>query len=104
MTTTPSQEILLEDALRRLRLPAMVREYREYARQAREAGEGYEGFLLAMATRELEQRQANQVQRRFNEARFPLLKTLEQTDLKKWPGLDALQVRDYADCQLHHSA
>jgi len=99
MTTTPSQEILLEDALRRLRLPAMVREYREYARQAREAGEGYEGFLLAMATRELEQRQANQVQRRFNEARFPLLKTLEQTDLKKWPGLDALQVRDYADCQ-----
>src|SRR6188768_2239015 len=92
MTSTPSQEILLEDALRQLRLPAMVREYREYARQARESGEGYEGFLLALATRELDQR-------RFNEAHFPLLKTLEKTDLKKWPGLDALQIRDYADCQ-----
>jgi len=79
----PGQEVLLEDALRRLRLPAMLREYTEHVRQAREAGESYEGFLLALASRELEQRQANQVQRRLNEARFPLLKTLEKTDLKK---------------------
>ena len=54
-------------------------------------------FLLA-PSRELEQRQANQVQRRLREARFPLLKTLETTDLKKWPVLDAVQVRDYAEC------
>src|SRR5258708_38108810 len=71
----PGQEILLEDVLRRLRLPAMVREYREHARQAREAGESYEGFLLALASQELDQRQTNQVQRRLTEARFPVLKT-----------------------------
>ena len=53
---------------------------------------------MALASRELEQRQANQVQRRLREARFPLLKTLETTDLKKWPVLDAVQVRDYAEC------
>jgi DNA replication protein DnaC len=94
----PGQEVLLEDTLRRLRLPAMLREYTEHARQAREAGESYEGFLLALASRELEQRQANQVQRRLNEARFPLLKTLEKTDLKKWPGMDAMQVREYTEC------
>jgi DNA replication protein DnaC len=94
----PGQEILLEDALRRLRLPAVAREYREHARQAREAGESYEGFLLALATRELDQRQTNQVQRRLSEARFPVLKTLEKTDLKKWPSLDALQVREYMEC------
>ena len=41
----------------------MVREWREHARQAKEAGEGHTGFLLALASRELEQRQANQVQR-----------------------------------------
>ena len=76
----------------------MAREYREHARQAREAGESYEGFLLALASRELDQRQTNQVQRRLTEARFPILKTLEKTDLKKWPGLDAVQVREYMDC------
>ena len=53
---TPGQEVVLDDALRQLRLPAMVREWREYARQAKEAGEGYPGFLLALASRELEQR------------------------------------------------
>ena len=74
---TPGQEIVLDDALRRLRLPAMVREWREHARQAKEAGEGYTGFLLALASRELEQRQVNQVQRRLRETRFPLVKTLE---------------------------
>ena len=95
---TPGQEVVLDDALRQLRLPAMGREWREHARQAKEAGEGYIGFLLALASRELEQRQANQIQRRLREARFPILKTLETTDLNKWPALDAVQVRDYADC------
>ena len=95
---TPGQEIVLDEALRQLRLPAIGREWREYARQAKDAGEGYVGFLLALANRELEQRQANQIQRRLREARFPLLKTLETTDLNKWPVLDAVQVRDYAEC------
>jgi DNA replication protein DnaC len=95
----PGQEVLLEDALGRLRLPAIAREYREHARQARETGESYEGFLLALASRELDQRQTNQVQRRMTEARFPILKTLEKTDLKKWPSLDALQLREYLECQ-----
>jgi DNA replication protein DnaC len=67
----------------------MAREYPEHVRQAREGGESHEAFLLALASRELDQRQTNQVQRRLNEARFPTLKTLEKTDLKKWPGLDA---------------
>jgi len=95
----PGQEILLEETLRQLRLPTMAREYREAVRQATEAHEGYEAFLLALATRELEQRQTNQVQRRLREARFPLVKTLEATDLTKWPGFEVSQVRAYAECQ-----
>jgi DNA replication protein DnaC len=95
----PGQEILLEETLRQLRLPTMVREYREAVRQATESHEGYEAFLLALATRELEQRQTNKVQRRLREAHFPLVKTLETTDLTKWPGFDVTQVRAYAECQ-----
>jgi len=90
-------DVLLGDCLKRLRLPAMLRDYPECARQAREDGQDYESFLLELATRELEQRQANQLQRRLKEARFPLMKTLETTDLKMWPGLNALHVKEYSE-------
>ena len=93
-----SDTVLLEDHLKRLRLPAMLHDYPECARQAREGGESYEGFLLDLATRELTQRQANQLKRRLKEARFPVMKTLEGTDFKKWPGLEALQVRELLQC------
>jgi len=92
-----AEEMLLESTLKQLRLPAVVREWRGCARQARETGERYESFLLALLTREVEQRQANQLNRRLREARFPYLRTLEQTDLGKWPTLDARQVREYAE-------
>lgn len=94
-----AEGVLLEDCLKQLRLPAMLREYPECARQAREAGDGHESFLLEVATRELEQRRANQLQRRLKEARFPVFKTLEGTDLKHWPGLDAVQLRELAGCR-----
>jgi DNA replication protein DnaC len=93
-----AQGVMLKDCLKRLRLPAMLRDYPECSRQAKDEGDSYEGFLLNLASRELEQRQANQLKRRLKEARFPVMKTLEKTDLKKWPGLDAMKVRDYASC------
>ena len=40
----------------------------------------------ALASRALEQQQANQVQRRLREARFPLVQTLETANLKKGPA------------------
>ena len=67
-------------------------------RQARQGKESYEAFLLDLASRELEQRQANQLKRRLTEARFPVMKTLENTDLRKWPSLDGMQLRELAQC------
>jgi DNA replication protein DnaC len=91
-----AHEMLLEETLRRLKLPAMLKSYRECARQAREVQDSYENFLLTVASREIEQRQQRQLERRLAEARFPVLKTLETTDLRKWPTLDAVQLRHYA--------
>jgi DNA replication protein DnaC len=90
-----ANEMLLEETLRRLKLPAILKSYRECARQAREGQDSYENFLLMVAGREIEQRQQRQLERRLAEARFPVLKTLETTDLRKWPTLDAVQVRHY---------
>jgi len=80
MTTTGDQ-VLLNETLKQLRLPTMRREYVECARQAKEAGDDYPTYLLILATRELENRRANQLRRRLKEARFPIMKTLEITDL-----------------------
>ena len=91
------EQVLLEDHLRLLRLPIMLRRYGECARQAREAKESHESFLLNLTTQELEQRQANQLKRRLHDARFPMLKTLETTDLNKWPDFDSLQFREYVE-------
>lgn len=94
-----AESILLQDYLKRLRLPTMLRDYPECARQAQESKGSFESFLLDLANRELEQRQANQLKRRLKEARFPVLKTLEETDLSKWPNLDAQQIRVLSGCE-----
>jgi DNA replication protein DnaC len=91
------EQILLNDHLKLLRLPVMLRQYPECARQARESKESHESFLLNLTTQELEQRQANQLKRRLQEARFPTIKTLETTDLNKWPDFDSLRFREYVD-------
>src|SRR4030042_1714707 len=83
------RDMLLEESLRRLRLPAMLQGWRECLRQAQDNSDGYEEFLLALVTRELEQRQDNQLRRRLKEAHFPLIKTLEKTDLNRWTRLVA---------------
>lgn len=91
------EQVLLNENLKLLRLPAMLRQYQECARQAREGKESHESFLLNLTTQELEQRQGNQLKRRLHDARFPTLKTLETTDLNKWPGFDPLRFREYVD-------
>ena len=91
------EQVLLNDNLRLLKLPTMLRQYEECARQALETKEGHESFLLNLTTQELEQRQANQLKRRLHEAKFPLMKTLETTDLNKWPDFDSLQFREYVE-------
>lgn len=94
-----ARALVLEDYLKRLKLPAMLRDWQECVRQARQSGEGYEAFLLDLAGRELEQRQSNQLKRRLKEARFPVLKTLEETDLGKWPGIETLEVKQLVECE-----
>lgn len=93
-----SEAVLLEDHLKELRLPAMRRDWAECARQARQTRSSYEAFLLDLVTRQLEQRRANQLERRLKQAHFPVMKTLEKTDLALWPTLDGAEVRELLEC------
>jgi DNA replication protein DnaC len=71
---------LLDDYLRELRLPTMLRHYRQVAEDAARTQLSYDGFLLALAQQELAQRERNRYQHRIKGARFPFLKELSDFD------------------------
>lgn len=89
----------LNNSLTQLGLTTMRKEWAAKGQQARAAGETYESYLLDLCQDELETRGHNRLQRLLKEARFPQMKTLEKTDLSKWPGLDLMKVNELATAQ-----
>ena len=83
-----AQTLVLEDALRRLRLPAVLANYPKVAQEAAQQGLAYEAFLLAVLDQELAQRDANTQRRRLAAAKFPAIKTLDQYDFSLMPQLN----------------
>src|ERR1035437_2232787 len=83
-----AQTLVLEDALRRLRLPAVLANYPKVAQEAAQQGLAYEAFLLAVLDQELAQRDANTQRRRLAAAKFPVIKTLDQYDFSLMPHLN----------------
>jgi DNA replication protein DnaC len=73
-----STTLLLENALKRLRLPVVKKLYKEMAKDATERQIPYEDFLLALLEQEVAQRDANQIASRIKYAKFPAMKTLDQ--------------------------
>ena len=81
-------EILLKENLKTLNLSHMSTSLKSLVRQARENGTSHEEFLLALTEVELQMRAENRLKRKLREAKFPLLKTLEQFDYNSAPELD----------------
>ena len=63
-------------------------------RQARENGTSHEDFILALTELELQMRAESRLKRKLREAKFPLLKTLEQFDYGSAEGLDKRLMRE----------
>jgi DNA replication protein DnaC len=83
---------LLENALKRLRLPVVKKLYKEMAKDATERQIPYEDFLLALLEQEVAQRDANQIASRIKYAKFPAMKTLDQYDFKAIPTLNKQKI------------
>jgi DNA replication protein DnaC len=81
-------EMVLTDNLQMLKLSHMLRQLEPQLRQTREQGLDYGDFLLSLTEIELEGRVENRLKTRLQEAKFPLLKTLETFDYHAAPGLD----------------
>jgi DNA replication protein DnaC len=89
-----STQILLNQHLKELNLANILQHYPGLVRQAKESGISYEEFLLSLTEIELRVRADNRLKRRIKEARFPLLKTLEDFNFDEAPGLDKRLIRE----------
>lgn len=95
-TTSMAQILLLEDCLHQLKLPTILAQYAKAAQDAAAANLPYEQYLLVLAERELAQRDENRQKRRLVEARFPVIKTLDQYDFSLMPQLNRSLVLEMA--------
>jgi DNA replication protein DnaC len=95
---TDATRVALRENLKALTLSTMARDLESRLRQAKESGAGYDEFLLDLTTDELQTRAENRLNRRVREAKFPLLKTLEEFDFNAADGLDIRLIRELSGC------
>jgi len=91
-----SVDVRLPILLRQLRLPTVAANYRKLAQEAAQAGLPYEEYLLALVEQEVNQREINRRKRRVREARFPILRTLDEFDFAAIPSLKRTKVLELA--------
>jgi DNA replication protein DnaC len=91
-----SLDIRLPILLRQLRLPTVAVNYRKFAQEAAHTRQPYEEYLLALLEHEISQRDVNRRKRRVLEARFPVLRSLDEFDFRTIPSLSQTQVLELA--------
>lgn len=83
----------LPEQLSRLQLPHIRSHYHELAQQAAEHGWGHIEYLERLIRAEVARREDKSLERRIRQARFPLVKTLDQFQWN-WPkNINRLQVK-----------
>jgi DNA replication protein DnaC len=92
-------QLLLTSYLKTLRLPTFLREYPAVARQCSEKDASYDLFLQQLAELEVQQRQAQGIERRIKLAAFPVVKDLADFNFSTVPKLNKKRVLDLARCQ-----
>lgn len=91
-----SLDIRLPILLRQMRLPTVAANYRKFAQEAAQSAQPYEEYLLALLEQEANQRDVNRRKRRVQEARFPVLRMLDEYDFALLPSLNRQKVLELA--------
>ncbi len=89
-------DLLLETYLKRLRLPTVAANYRRFAQEATHGNQPYERYLLALLETEVHHQEANSERKRIVQARFPVLKTLDEFQFAAIPGLNRQAILELA--------
>jgi DNA replication protein DnaC len=79
---------LLDQYLKRLRLPTMKRNYDRVAQEAKGNRVTHQEYLCCLAELEVQTREENARKERLSHAKFPVNKSLDQFKFEEIPGLD----------------
>jgi len=91
-------QTLLENYLRSLRLPTFAQNYQTFAQDATRSDLPYERYLFALCQAEMDQREANRVERAITNAKFPVLKELATFDFSVVQGISKTRILELAQC------
>lgn len=80
--------VLLNQYLKRLRLPTMTKNYEQLAKEAVPNRVSYEEYLCCLAEQEVQTREENALRERLHAAKFPQVKTLAQFNFEEIPTVD----------------
>ena len=89
-------QTLLENYLRSLRLPTFAQNYQTFAQDATRSDLPYERYLFALCQAEMDQREANRVERAITNAKFPVLKELATFDFSLVQGISKTRILELA--------
>lgn len=92
-------QVLLEHHLKQLRLPTFLREYDKVARQCAAESVDYPRYLLRLTENELLDRERRACERRIQQARFPVVKSLDTFEFPAIPSLNKAMVLELARCE-----
>ena len=101
---TPPSTTQLDAQLHDLHLGAVLEEYQALAEAATHAGWPYAAYLAALIQQETDRRRRNRLQRRIQEAHFPLHKELADFDFDPIPHLDRRRIMTLAQGAYLHQA
>lgn len=89
-------QAVLELYLKQLHLPTFLLNYQAYAQDATRTDLPYERYLLALCEAEMNQRDANRIERCIAQAKFPVVKDLASFDFNAAPTIPKMRVLELA--------
>ena len=92
-------QVLLDHHLKTLRLPTFLREYDKVAQQCAAEGVDYPRYLLRLSEQELLDRERRATERRIQQARFQVVKSLDSFEFLALPSLNKALVLELARCE-----
>lgn len=90
--------------LKELQLPTILGAWQQRAEDAQKKRQGHAEYLADLVSLEVTGRRERRIQRRIQEARFPILKTMDTFDFAAQPSLDREAIAELFHCSFVEQA
>jgi DNA replication protein DnaC len=90
--------------LKELQLPTILGAWQQRAEDAQKKRQGHADYLADLVSLEVTGRRERRIQRRVQEARFPILKTMDTFDFTAQPSLDRESITELFQCDFVEQA